>query len=45
MAVELKYGINRNKISECINQKRQYAGKHPVTGEKLSWVKLENKNC
>lgn len=41
---ELKYGINRNKISECINGKRQYAGIHPITSEKLSWVKLENKN-
>ena len=36
---------NRNKISECINGKRKHAGKHPITGEKLSWVKLENKNC
>lgn len=41
---ELKYGVNRNKISMCINGKRQYAGVHPITGEKLSWVKLENKN-
>ena len=42
---ELKYGVNRNKISECINGKRQHAGTHPTTGEKLSWVKLENKIC
>ena len=42
---ELKYGVNRNKISECINGKRKLAGKHPITGELLSWVKLENKNC
>ena len=41
---DLKYGINRNKISECINGKRKHAGVHPITGEKLSWVKLENKN-
>lgn len=41
---ELKYGVNRNKISMCINGKRQHAGVHPTTGEKLSWVKLENKN-
>lgn len=41
---ELKYGVNRNKISECINGKRKHAGVHPITGEKLSWVKLENKN-
>lgn len=38
-----KYGVNRNKISECINGKRKHAGVHPITGEKLSWVKLENK--
>lgn len=42
---ELKYGVNRNKISECINGKRKHAGTHPITSEKLSWVKLENKNC
>lgn len=41
---ELKYGVNRNKISECINGKRKHAGVNPITGEKLSWVKLENKN-
>lgn len=41
---ELKYGVNRTKISECINGKRQHAGVHPITKEKLSWVKLENKN-
>ena len=41
---ELKYGVNRNKISACINGKRKHAGVHPVTKEKLSWVKLENKN-
>lgn len=40
----LKYGVNPNKISECINGKRQHAGVHPITSEKLSWVKLENKN-
>ena len=42
---ELKYGVNRNKISECINGKRKHTGVHPITNEKLSWVKLENKNC
>ena len=41
---ELTYGVNRNKISSCINGQRQHAGVHPITGEKLSWVKLENKN-
>ena len=41
---ELKYGVNRSKISMCINGKRRHAGVHPDTGEKLTWVKLENKN-
>ena len=39
-----KYGFNRNKISDCINGKRKHTGIHPVTGEKLTWIKLENKN-
>lgn len=41
---ELKYGVNKNKISECINGKRKHTGTHPTTSEKLSWIKLENKN-
>lgn len=32
-----------NKISDCIYSRRKSAGKHPVTGEKLTWVILENK--
>lgn len=39
-----KYGFNRNHISSCINGKRKHCGIHPITGEKLTWVKLEN-NC
>ena len=31
---ELKYGVNCNKISECINGKRKHAGVHPITKEK-----------
>lgn len=40
-----KYDINRESIRLCIHGKQKHAGKHPVTGEPLSWVKLENKNC
>ena len=40
-----KYGINTTSIGYCLCGKQKHAGKHPVTGEKLSWVKLENKNC
>lgn len=39
-----KYGINKTSIGYCISGKQKHAGKHPVTGELLSWVKLENKN-
>ena len=40
-----KYGINTTSIGYCLCGKQKHAGKHPVTGEKLSWVTLENKNC
>lgn len=30
-------GVNRTNIAACRNGKRQYAGKHPVTGEPLHW--------
>ena len=39
-----KYDINRESIRLCIHGKQKHAGKHPVTGAPLSWVKLENKN-
>lgn len=31
------------KISDCIYGRRKSAGKHPITGESLTWVILENK--
>ena len=40
---EKKYkscGVNRTKISECIHGKRKSSGKHPITGEKLTWEKF-----
>ena len=36
-----KYGINQGSISSCINGKLKHAGKHPVTGEPLTWQKIE----
>ena len=36
-----KYGICRSSISQCISGKIGHAGKHPVTGEPLTWQKLE----
>ena len=39
-----KYCINRESIRCCVCGKQKHAGKHPVTGELLTWVKLENKS-
>ena len=36
-----KYGISRSSISQCINGKLKSAGKHPITRESLTWVKLK----
>lgn len=38
---EEKYGISSACIGACINGKQKTAGRHPVTGEKLHWKKLE----
>ena len=35
-----KYGICVSSISQCISGKLGHAGKHPITGEKLHWVKI-----
>ena len=39
--VECKYGISHQNINKCINGERKSAGKHPVTGEKLTWVDMK----
>jgi group I intron endonuclease len=31
------YGVNRTKISACLHGDRKSSGRHPVTGEKLTW--------
>ena len=36
-----KYGINRGSIASCLNGKLKHAGKHPVTGEPLTWRRIE----
>lgn len=36
------FNINRTCISACINKRQNYAGKHPVTGEKLFWEYYSN---
>lgn len=35
-----KYGICVSSISQCISGKIGHAGKHPITGEPLTWVKI-----
>ena len=35
-----KYGICVSSISQCIRGKIGHAGKHPITGEDLHWVKV-----
>ena len=36
-----KYGISCSGISQCLKGTRKSAGKHPITGEPLTWVKVE----
>ena len=36
-----KYGISKDGISKCIAGKQQSAGRHPVTGEKLHWMNID----
>lgn len=35
-----KYGVNAGSISMYLNGKLGHAGKHPITGEYLTWVKV-----
>lgn len=37
--IRRKYGINN--ISRCINGETETCGKHPITGEKLHWIREE----
>ena len=45
--VEIKYGIHHQHIAKCCRGTRKSAGKHPVTGEKLTWqyVLTESEEC
>ena len=36
-AVKEKYGIDQGSVSKCCHGKRNYVGRHPITGEKLHW--------
>ena len=37
-----KYGFTKPNISKCLKGERKHSGRHPVTGEKLTWKYLEN---
>lgn len=37
-----KYGFTKPNISKCLKGIRKHSGRHPVTGEKLTWRYLEN---
>ena len=37
-----KYGFTKPNISKCLNGQRKHSGRHPVTGEKLTWKYSEN---
>lgn len=39
--VTKKYGISRANIDKCLKGERRSAGKHPITGEKLTWVDMK----
>jgi hypothetical protein len=39
--VTKKYGIPRANIDKCIKGDRKSAGKHPVTGKKLTWIDMK----
>lgn len=42
-AAEEKYGFNHSLIIACCRGKRKHTGKHPITGEPLSWqYKMDN---
>ena len=38
---EYKYGVSHQNICKCLNGDRKSAGKHPITGEKLTWVDMK----
>lgn len=38
---EYKYGVSHQNICKCSNGDRKSAGKHPITGEKLTWVDMK----
>jgi len=37
-----KYGFSKPNLSKCLYGERKHCGRHPVTGEQLTWQRLEN---
>lgn len=37
-----KYGFTKPNISKCLKGERKHSGKHPITGEKLTWEYVKN---
>lgn len=35
-----EYGVNRTKASACLHGDRKSSGRHPITGEPLTWGKI-----
>ena len=44
LEAEGKYQVSSSHISKCCRGERKSAGKHPVTGEKMVWMYLEDYN-
>ena len=42
--VENKYGILATNVLRCCRGGRKHAGRHPITGELLSWVSVKKDN-
>lgn len=36
-----KCNITESNIGACLNGKQKTSGKHPITGERLHWKRLE----
>ena len=43
-AVENKYGIKATHVLRCCRGERKHTGRHPITGELLSWVSVNKDN-
>ena len=37
-----KYGFSKPNLSKCLTGERKHCGRHPITGEQLTWQRLEN---